>query len=114
MFFLHGRPALYDSTFLPGVLGNAADDQRAADALLNGGSYAAKTTSPYTPPRFVIEGTWNFEPWGFHAEGVDVNAALHRAILSRYHAIGRFGKTDTMPPKNSIANAWTVYELDQP
>ncbi|MDQ8043944.1 MAG: hypothetical protein REI11_05025, partial [Patulibacter sp.] len=111
LFLLNARPALYDSTFLPGVLGDAADDRRAADALLHGGSYAAKTSTPYTPPRFVIEGTWNFQPWGFHAEGVDVNVALHRAIVSRYRVIGRFGDTATIPPDNSIATAFTVYEL---
>ncbi|MEH3054373.1 MAG: hypothetical protein PGN13_10265 [Patulibacter minatonensis] len=109
LFLTRTRPALYDATFLPGVLFDPEDDRAAARTLLDG-----SPTGPvpgYTPPRYVVEGVWNFKQWGFTAQGVDVNVALHRAITSRYRVIGRFGETDKIPEPYTLGHAFVLYEL---
>ncbi|MDO9353024.1 MAG: hypothetical protein Q7T55_04985 [Solirubrobacteraceae bacterium] len=115
-YFLTGaRPALYDSTFLPGVLATREDDEAAADALLTGEGVPRQARpvdgETYVPPRLVIETNWNFALWGFDRQGVDVNRALHRAVVDNYDVVGRFGDTQTLPPKLSLGRAFTIYEL---
>ncbi len=114
-YFLTGaQPALYDATFLPGVLATPSDDFRAAAALTTGTGLPRQLRpppgQPYVPPRFVIEANWNFALWGYLQQGVDVNVALHGAVVDRYRVIGRFGDTESLPPKLAFGRAFTVYE----
>jgi hypothetical protein len=115
-YFLTGaRPALYDSTFLPGVLATREDDEEAADALLSGDGVPRQNRpardEDYVPPRLVIETNWNFGLWGYKRQGEDVNRALHQAVVDNYDVVGRFGDTESLPPKLSLGRAFTIYEL---
>ncbi|MFT4034872.1 MAG: hypothetical protein QM679_04795 [Patulibacter sp.] len=109
LFLTRTRPALYNATFLPGVLATPQEDQAAARALIDGS--ADGPVAGYRPPRFVVEGVWNFAQWGFRAQGVDVNVALHRAVTEHYRVIGRFGDTDHIPPPYTLGHAFVLYEL---
>jgi hypothetical protein len=109
LFLTRTRPALYDATFLPGVLATRADDEAAARTLLQGSPDRA--VPGYRPPRYVVEGIWNFKQWGFRAQGVDVNPALHRAVTERYRVVGRFGDTERLPPPYTLGQAFRLYEL---
>ncbi len=97
-FFLGTRPALYDTTFLPGTLPDAQADQAAAAQLME------------VSPRFVIVASRRFDAWGFQGSGVDVNTALMTVVNVGYCVRARFGDTANPPASDLPANAFTVYE----
>ncbi|MBO9532554.1 MAG: hypothetical protein J7513_06245 [Solirubrobacteraceae bacterium] len=109
LFLTRTVPPLYNATFLPGVLPTREEDEAAARTLIQGAP--DRLVPGYTPPRYVIEGVWNFAQWGFKAQGVDVNVALHQAVVDHYRLVDTFGDTDRIPPKFTLGHAFKLYEL---
>ncbi|MBJ7470130.1 MAG: hypothetical protein JHD16_02470 [Solirubrobacteraceae bacterium] len=97
-FFLGTRPALYDTTFLPGTLPDREADQAAAAAFLK------------ASPRYVIVASRRFDAWGFEGNGIDVNTALTTALNVGWCVRARFGDTENPPASDVPPNAFTVYE----
>lgn len=95
-FLLGTRPALYDATFLPGTLPDAAADRAAAEQLIASG------------PRYAIVAARRFEAWGFTRSGLDFNQALVRALAERYCVDATFGDVANPPPSDVPAEAFSV------
>lgn len=110
LFLTGARPALYEATFLPGVLAKPEDDEAAARTLIDGAP--DRVVPGYRPPRFVMESVWNFKQWGFVANGVDVNVALHRAIVEHYRVVERIGTPDRLPEPYTLGHSFVFYEYE--
>lgn len=108
LFLTRTRPALYEATFLPGVLATPEDDEAAARTLIQGAP--DRPVPGYRPPRYVMESVWNFKQWGYRANGVDVNVALHRAIVDHYRVVERIGTPERLPEPYTLGHSFVLYE----
>jgi len=99
LHFLSGhRPALYESTFLPGTLDSEGDERAAVRRLER------------VRPPIVVFGAQRTDNFGFAEIGKDYNRILVRYVRESYRPTARFGDVGNPTSENLPARAFTVWE----
>lgn len=96
-FMADRRPALYETTFLPGTLDSVADERQAIRRL-------ERTGAP-----LVVIGARRFDQYGLPEIGVHFNRVLIRYVRQGYRPLRSFGDVDDPPRGSAPSEAFEVY-----
>lgn len=97
-FMADRRPALYETTFLPGTLDSEADDREAIERL-------ERQRTPV-----VVVGARRFDQYGLPEIGVDFNRLLLRYVRRAYGPLRTFGDVENPPRGSAPSEAFEVFE----